>query len=111
ASNTGQLQTALSATADQVQQALNSSTGQMETALRQTPNLLESALGSTAEKVTAQLGEFTGTARSESEKAADVLRQTQATMILEMQQALEEATKRFNETAAAMRSTAKEVGG
>ena len=31
-------------------------------------------------------------------------------MILEMQQALEEATQRFNETAAAMRATAKEVG-
>jgi hypothetical protein len=32
-------------------------------------------------------------------------------MILEMQQALEEATRRFNETATAMRQTAKEVGG
>ena len=31
-------------------------------------------------------------------------------MILEMQQALEEATRRFTETAASMRETAKEVG-
>ncbi|MBL8595766.1 MAG: hypothetical protein JNK01_24005, partial [Devosia sp.] len=53
---------------------------------------------------------FTDTASNESQRAADALRQTQATMILEMQQALEAATQRFNETASAMRATAKEVG-
>jgi hypothetical protein len=47
---------------------------------------------------------------SETERASDTLRQTQATMILEMQQALEEATRRFSETASSMRETAKAVG-
>jgi hypothetical protein len=60
--------------------------------------------------VTERLAEFRSAAESETEKASDSLRQTQATMILEMQQALEEATRRFNETASAMRETAKEVG-
>jgi hypothetical protein len=60
--------------------------------------------------VATQLGDFTDTASNESQRAADIVRQTQATMILEMQQALEAATQRFNETAEAMRATAKEVG-
>jgi flagellar motor protein MotB len=82
----------------------------MQGALTQTTNLLEAALGTTSEKVSSQLGQFTSTASAESDRAADALRQTQATMILEMQQALEEATQRFNETATAMRATAREVG-
>jgi hypothetical protein len=82
----------------------------MESALNNTTNLLETALGTTSERVAGQLGEFTSTAGSESQRAADLLRQTQQTMILEMQQALEEATQRFTETATAMRATAKEVG-
>jgi hypothetical protein len=100
----------LTSTAEQVHNALHSSTTEMETALSQTTNLLETALATTSDKVAGQLGAFTDTASSESQRAADALRQTQATMILEMQQALEEATQRFNETAAAMRATAKEVG-
>ena len=109
-STTEQLQHVLASTADQVHAALSSSTSEMETSLRNTTNLLETALTGTSEKVTSQLGEFTSAANTQSEQAADLLRQTQATMILEMQQALEEATQRFTETATAMRATAKEVG-
>ena len=61
-------------------------------------------------ELTGRLGDFREAAGSETEKASDLLRQTQQAMILEMQQALEEATQRFNETATAMRATAKEVG-
>jgi hypothetical protein len=82
----------------------------MQGVLNETTNLLEAALSSTSEKVTGQLSQFTTAASSESDRAADALRQTQTTLILEMQQALEEATKRFNETADAMRATAREVG-
>src|SRR5690606_38752422 len=94
-SSTEQLQQVLTSTAEQVQSAVGSTTGQMETvlnaatgkmeaALSRTTNLLEDALKSTSEKVESQLGQFTGVAGSESEKAADALRQTQQTMILEM---------------------------
>ena len=107
---TTRVQSALEDTTGRVQTALSSSTQQMQGALSQTTNLLEAALGSTSEKVSTQLGQFTSAASAESDRAADALRQTQQTMILEMQQALEEATQRFNETATAMRATAKEVG-
>jgi len=82
----------------------------MQSVLGKSTNLLEEALEGTSHRVATQLGSFTDTASNESQRAADALRQTQATMILEMQQALEAATQRFNETASAMRATAKEVG-
>ncbi|MEQ1900787.1 MAG: hypothetical protein ABL866_08645 [Devosia sp.] len=71
---------------------------------------MEDVLAGTGDQVVARLAEFRTSAGAETEKASDVLRHTQQTMILEMQQALEEATRRFNETAAAMRATAHEVG-
>jgi hypothetical protein len=107
---TAQLEEVLSSSTDKVHTVLGSTTGEVEAMLGKTTNLLEEALGTTTQKVAGQLSTFTDTAGSESQKAADALRQTQATMILEMQSALEEATRRFNETAAAMRATAREVG-
>jgi len=107
---TSRVESVLGETTSRVETALSATTVQMEGVLTQSTNLLETALSSTSSKVTGQLGQFTTAANSESERAADALRQTQTTLILEMQQALEEATKRFNETAQAMRATAREVG-
>jgi hypothetical protein len=108
--STGEMEAAIAATQERLQTALGKTTEQMESVLGKSTNLLEEALESTSQRVSTQLGSFTSTAGNESQRAADALRQTQATMILEMQQALEAATQRFNETAAAMRETAKEVG-
>ncbi len=83
---------------------------QMETILSGSGEQVNTALGDATAELTSRLGDFRQAASSETEKASDVLRQTQQTMILEMQQALEEATRRFTETAASMRETAKEVG-
>jgi hypothetical protein len=83
---------------------------QMEEILSGSGNQVNAALGSATTELESRLGDFREAAGAETEKASDVLRQTQQTMILEMQQALEEATRRFNETAAAMRETAKNVG-
>jgi len=107
---TTQLEQALNGTTDKLQSALAGATTDMQSVLGKSTNLLEEALESTSHRVATQLGSFTDTASNESQRAADALRQTQATMILEMQQALEAATQRFNETASAMRATAKEVG-
>src|SRR5690606_34081375 len=108
--STGEMEAAIAATQERLQTALGKTTEQMESVLGKSTNLLEEALESTSQRVSTQLGSFTSTAGNESQRAADALRQTQATMILEMQQALEPDTQRFNETAAAMRETAKEVG-
>jgi hypothetical protein len=83
---------------------------QMESILAGSGDQVNSALSTATSELTSRLGDFREAAGAETEKASDVLRQTQATMILEMQQALEEATRRFTETATAMRATAKEVG-
>src|SRR6185437_14546133 len=82
----------------------------MEELLSGSGDQVNSALGTATTELESRLGDFREAASTETEKASDVLRQTQQTMILEMQQALEEATQRFNETAAAMRQTAKEMG-
>src|SRR5690606_9305202 len=105
AQTTEHLQTVLNNAAEQVQSALSSTTGDVEKKLGEAAAMLENALGGASERIAGQLEAFTGTASSESEKASDALRQTQQTMILEMQQALAEATRRFNETAEAMRAT------
>jgi hypothetical protein len=71
---------------------------------------MQDALDATASEVAARLGDFRETAGTESKHADEVLRATQQTLIAEMQRAMEEATRRFNDTAAAMRATAREVG-
>ncbi|MEP7241626.1 MAG: hypothetical protein ABI697_12135, partial [Devosia sp.] len=82
-----------------------------ERRLLDTRSQIEEVLSNSAGDVATHLAGFSQSATAETEKASDVLRQTQATMILEMQQALEEATRRFNETAISLRQTAKDVGG
>ena len=81
-----------------------------ERRLLETRSQIEEVLSNSAGDVSTHLAGFSQAATAETEKASDTLRQTQATMILEMQQALEEATRRFNETADSMRNTARDVG-
>ena len=75
---------------------------QMEQTLSGSGDQVNSALSTATAELTGRLGDFREAAGAETEKASDILRQTQATMILEMQQALEEATRRFTETASSM---------
>src|SRR5690606_21998121 len=49
-------------------------------------------------------------ADTEAQRTAAAMKEAQQAIMREMQQALEDATSRFNETAAAMRATAKEMG-
>ena len=91
-------------------QTIADTVNETERRLLDTRSRIEDVLSSSATDVSSHLSNFSQAATAETEKASDTLRQTQATMILEMQQALEEATRRFNETADAMRETAKDVG-
>jgi len=91
-------------------QTIADSVNDTERRLLDTRGQIEEVLSASASEVASHLANFSTSATSETEKASDTLRQTQATMILEMQQALEEATRRFTETADTMRQTAKDVG-
>jgi outer membrane biosynthesis protein TonB len=107
---TGKVEEILETTSARFATTLTSTTSEVANVLSNTGNLVTDALKASSSGVTERLAEFRTAAESETEKASDSLRQTQQTMILEMQQALEEATRRFNDTAAAMRQIAKEVG-
>ena len=90
---------------------MNTTSGALADTINANANTVSDALRSATADVAARLADIRGTASSEGQRADEMLRQTQQSMVGEMQKALEEATKRFNETAAAMRSTAKEVSG
>ncbi|MBU1176551.1 MAG: hypothetical protein KKH72_14200 [Alphaproteobacteria bacterium] len=71
---------------------------------------MENALASTASAVTEGIENFSMSADSQSRRANQILGDAQQTMLSEMQATLDEATRRFNETASAMRATAGQVG-
>ncbi|MDB5561370.1 MAG: Kinesin-like protein [Hyphomicrobiales bacterium] len=91
-------------------QALNSTTGDLSNAVAKSAGSLTEALAATNEQVASRLGDMRLTADSEGQRATEMLRQTQQALVAEMHRALEDATKRFTDTAQAMRATAKEVG-
>lgn len=70
---------------------------------------MEDALITTSSTVTGQLESITQSADAQGQRAGDQMRQTQQALVAEMQNALEDATRRFNETADSMRITAGQV--
>ncbi|KRA45531.1 apolipoprotein A1/A4/E domain-containing protein [Devosia sp. Root635] len=93
-----------------VRNAIASNAGQLRNAIDQTTGTFRQALDETSGEVTSRLGEFRGAADAEGRRANAALQQAQQMMVGEMQRAIEEATLRFNDTARAMRETAREVG-
>ncbi|MDR3471926.1 MAG: hypothetical protein P4M09_09590 [Devosia sp.] len=111
-SNTAdRVSTALELTTGNVTNVMNTTSGALADAINANTHTVVDALKATTADVAARLADIRGTATTEGSRADELLRQTQQAMIGEMQRALEDATRRFNETAAAMRSTAKEVNG
>jgi len=121
AQTTSSVQNALAATTDTVNDALSLTTGRVTNVLTATTGSITNALHASTGSVTdalnsatgdveARLGEIRNTADTESQRSSDMLRQAQQSMVTEMQRALADATHRFNDTAQAMRATAKEVG-
>jgi len=94
-----------------VRGAIASNTGQLRQAVDQSTDIVRKALDETTEEVTGRLGDFRETADGESRRTNAALQDAQRRLIAEMQQAIEDATHRFGETARAMRETAREVGG
>jgi hypothetical protein len=101
---------ALSDTANRVSAALSLTSGNVSNVLSTATGSVQDALNTTTSEVAARLAELRTTAGAEGQRADVALRQTQERMVAEMQKAIEEATRRFNDTATAMRATAKEVG-
>lgn len=71
---------------------------------------MEDALASTSNAVTQGIESFSISADNQSRRANQLLGEAQQAMLAEMQATLDEATRRFNDTAAAMRATAGQVG-
>ncbi|UXN72403.1 hypothetical protein N8D56_13765 [Devosia sp. A8/3-2] len=82
----------------------------MRNAIDQTTGTFRQALDETSGEVSTRLGDFRNSADAEGRRANAALQQAQEQMVAEMHKAMEEATQRFNDTARAMRQTAKEVG-
>ncbi len=71
---------------------------------------MEETLASTSSSVTAGLENFSSSAESESRRANQALATAQQAMLSEIQTTLDEAVRRFSDTAVAMRATAGQVG-
>ncbi len=71
---------------------------------------MDEALSSTTDMVTEKLQGLAEMAGAEGQRTSAALGQTQEAMLAEMQQALADATRRFNETAQSMQDTARQVG-
>ena len=71
---------------------------------------MENALKSTSVAVTEGLESFSSAADGEGRRANQLLHDAQQQMLDDMQKTLDEASRRFNDTATAMRATAGQVG-
>jgi hypothetical protein len=90
--------------------SISDTVSQTEQRLIAARQAMEDVLASTSSAVTHGLESFSVTADTESRRANQLLNETQQIMLREVQATLDEATHRFNETAAAMRTTAGQVG-
>jgi hypothetical protein len=71
---------------------------------------MEEVLSQTSEAVTDKISTFSRSAGEEGQRASDALKDTQRALVSEMENALQQATQRFNDTADAMRQTASQMG-
>lgn len=105
------------ARADEIDERMRSFAGSIADTVNETERRLiaarramEETLATTSETVSEGLESFSSAATAESQRANNVLKQAQQALLAEIQTTLDEATRRFNDTAAAMRSTAGQVG-
>ena len=90
--------------------SISSTVTETERRLAEARRAMEDALASTSSAVSEGIETFSHSADSQSRQANQILRDAQQSMLSEMQATLDEATRRFNDTAAAMRATAGQVG-
>ncbi|MCB1516349.1 MAG: hypothetical protein KDJ19_01835 [Hyphomicrobiaceae bacterium] len=90
--------------------SISETVGDTERRLVSARAAMDEALSSTSQSVSQRLEELAHVASHEGERTSDALRQTQQSLLNDMQRALADATTRFEETANAMQSTARQVG-
>ena len=90
--------------------AISDTVGETEQRLLVARRAMEDALDSTTTTVADRLDAITEAADGQGQRVGEQLRNTQQSLVAEMHMALEEATRRFGDTADAMRTTAKQVG-
>ena len=111
ASTAGNVTDVLNSTTGTLADTINDSSASVRNAIAANTGQFRQAMDETASQVNDRLGSFRGVADAEGRRANAALQEAQQQMVVEMQRAIEEATQRFNETAHAMRETAREVGG
>jgi len=111
------LATSFTARADEVDermrtfaQSISETVSDTERRLVTARRAMEEALDGTTDAVAERLESITDAAAGQGERAGEALRQVQERLISEMHMALDDATRRFGETADAMRTTASQVG-
>ena len=91
-------------------QSIAETVNQTERRLIAARKAMEDALASTSDAVTGQISTIGDLASGEGQRASDALRQTQADLLADIERAYADATRRFGDTADAMRMTASQLG-
>uniref|UniRef100_UPI002FC91720 hypothetical protein n=1 Tax=Devosia sp. TaxID=1871048 RepID=UPI002FC91720 len=110
ASTAGSVTDVLNSTTSTLADTINDSSASVRNAVAANAGTFRRALDETTGEVSGKMGDFRLAADAEGRRATAALQQAQQQMAEEMQRAIEEATLRFNDTARAMRETAREVG-